>query len=97
VIALILIRTGDAERGDCLVEGVALAQVPADRRGLAGVGVSARQRPAADLRILRLHDRTERFDQRRELHVLELAHIEMPAELTFRPAEEDVARHCMGR
>ena len=41
--------------------------------------------------------RAEQLDERRDLHVLELADVEMPAELALRPAEEDVARRLHER
>src|SRR5215831_4501276 len=91
MVALALIGVRDGEGRHCLVEGVALTEVPADLRGSAGAGVSARQRPGADLDVLRHDTRSERLDERSHLHVAELADIAMPAEFALRPAEEDVA------
>ena len=92
MVAFALIGVGDRERCNGFVEGVGRAEVPADLCGRTGAGVRARQCPGANLGVLGHHARTEQLDHGPDLHVPELADVEMPAELALRPAEEDVAR-----
>src|SRR4029453_2019609 len=92
MVAFALIGIGDRERCNGFVEGVAPAEIAADLCRCTGAGVRARQRPGTDLGVLAHHARTEQLDHGPDLHVPELADVEIPAGLALRPAEEDVAR-----
>ena len=92
MVALGLVGVGDGEVGDGLVEYVALAQVAADLGRLAGASVGTGQDMAAESAIVAHDGRREDLDYRLDLHVLELADIELPAHGPFGPAEEEVAR-----
>jgi len=48
MVLFILVGIGQGKRAQRLVETVALAEVAADGRGIPGLGVRARQDPAAD-------------------------------------------------
>src|SRR5215470_2010115 len=92
MVTFTLIGVSDRKCSNGLVEGVALAEVPADLGGCTGAGVGTRQCPAADLGILGHDAGREHVDEDPHLHVPELADVDMPTELALRPAEEDVAR-----
>ena len=90
VIALDLIGISHREVRDGSIKGVGLAEVAADQGWFAGTGVGARSVPphqSAKMTILA----GLKFDVELELHVPELADVEMPAVAVLRPAQEDVA------
>src|SRR6516162_10236342 len=91
VVALALIGVGNREVRDGLVEGVALAEVATDLGRLTRARVGAGQRPRTRLGVLTHDTRRVHLDEHLDLHVPELPHIKMTAQLTFRPAEEEIA------
>src|SRR5215510_11887152 len=52
--------------------------------------MSLGQRPSAELRVVAHGGRREELGERLDLHVPELAHVEMMAEHPHRPAQEEV-------
>src|SRR5262249_48656398 len=93
VIALRLVGIGERELAHRLVELVALSpEVSADRPRVTRLGMRPRQRPTAKLPIDRQHLRIIGLNQWRELHVSQLADVEMSALGTGAPAEEQVGR-----
>ena len=77
VIALVLVGVGLGERGHRTVEAVAAAEVARDRDAVAGAGVRARERPAADLAVGGSARGGHRVDVGRALRVPELADVEV--------------------
>ena len=92
VVALGLVGVGARERDRRLVERRVLPEVAADGRRIAGPGMTAGERPAAQPGPVGEVVGRHRLDHGRTLGVLELPDIQVPARRTGRPAEQDVAR-----
>ena len=91
MVALALIGVGEGEFGNGLVEGVRLAHVTRDFDRFAGTGVGASERASTEFGVLEHETVTEDCHNARNLHVLKLANVEVPAEAALRPTEEKVA------
>ena len=92
VVAIVLVRVPLGEVGNRLVELVLRSQVRGNRDGVARSGVRAGERVPADPRVHLERNGRHRFDNRRALHVAQLAPIEVTVGLgPLRPAQEDVA------
>src|SRR4051812_24171981 len=95
VVTVVLIGIGDGEGGDGTVEGVATAEVRADRYRVSGAGMRSGQHPAAHLAVDLEHRGFHRGDVGRGLPVPQLPHVvvvgsAVDAVEAF-PPEEDVA------
>src|SRR5208337_1130726 len=84
MVLLGLIGIAERKPAHRLVEFVPLAEIAADCPGIAGLRMRPRQNPAARLGVDRQHLGVIGLDQRRELHVAQLAQIEM---LALRPGD----------
>src|SRR6516165_7007019 len=91
VILLVLVRIGDRETGDHLVERLAPAHVAAQLDGDARARVGERERPTAPLGVQLHLQAAERLHAHADLDVAQLAD-EVVALGPLRPAEEHVAR-----
>ena len=86
MVALALVRIGDREVGNGLVEFVAVTEIAGNPGRLGATRISSRQRPSAQFGIL-CHDAAgEQLDQHFDLHVFKLAYIEVPARRLDSPA-----------
>src|SRR5215468_4972388 len=89
-VSLVLVGVGDREVGQGFVEGLRFPQIASNQGGGARSGMSLGQRPSAELRVVAHGGRREELGERLDLHVPELAHVEMMAEHPHRPAQEEV-------
>src|SRR5215469_18053818 len=90
VVAFGLISIEEREFAHRLVELGAFAQIATDQAGITRLRMRTRQSPAAELAVDRKHLGVVSLDQRRELHVAQLAHIVLPARSSGRPAKEQI-------
>src|SRR5215510_13500569 len=90
-VPLVLVGVGDREVREGLVEGLRLSEIACDQPGRAGARVRAGERPPTGLRVISHGPRREQLGERLELHVAELAHVEVAALGPDRPAQEQVA------
>jgi len=90
VVALGLVGVRVCERADRVVERVIVAEVPRDRGRVARTGVTPREGPAAEpaprAEVVERH----RVDDSATLLILELPEVQVSAERSDRPAEQDV-------
>lgn len=91
MVAFALVRIRDGKVGNGPVEFVTPAKVTADFCRLAGTGVGASEGPAAQFGVLRHRASVEDFDEDLDLHVPELADVEMAATRASQPAQEEIA------
>src|SRR5277367_737383 len=92
VVALGLIGVRSREFHYCVVEGVAGAEVTANRRRISRAPLRQGNCPAARISEIREVGGIFRIDRHRNLHVAQLAHVKMSAGLqTDHPAQEYVA------
>src|SRR5215813_7186967 len=92
VVVVVLVGVPLREVGDRFVERVTLAQVLGHGDRVTGPGVGPRQRPPTDTGVVHEPERHHRLDQRRALHVAQLAPVVVTLHVqALRPAEVDVA------
>ena len=92
MIGFVAVGTGLGETADGTVEHLAFSKVARDHAGIAGLGMGARQHPAAGIGVLDVFSGRHVFEIQLDLHVAQLAHIEIGVEpVDARKAREDVA------
>src|SRR5215208_8357936 len=92
MVPLGLIGVGLREVADSPIEALAFAEVGRDLDAVAGAGVCAGQRPAAEVRIKDQLFRRHALYLRRALHISQLTPVVVATGSATKPAEEDVAR-----
>src|SRR6516165_1269485 len=90
MVALGLVGISESELAHRLVELGVLPEIPADRPRVACLRMRTRQHPTAHLAVDRQHLGVEGLDQWGELHVAQLADVEMPSLGTDAPAEKQI-------
>src|SRR5215470_1442573 len=83
-VALVLVREG-------LIERLRLPEIARDQAGCAGARVRAGERPPTGFRVLPHGPWREELGERLELHVAELAHVEVTTLGPDGPAQEEIA------
>src|SRR5262252_8593711 len=90
-VALVLVRVGHREVREGLIERLRLPEIARDQPGCAGARVRAGERPPTGFRVLPHGPWREELGERLELHVAELAHVEVTTLGPDGPAQEEIA------
>src|SRR5215470_6510230 len=90
-VALVLVRVGHREVREGPIERLRLPEIARDQPGCARARVRAGERPPTGFRVLPHGPWREELGERLELHVAELAQVEVTTLGPDRPAQEQVA------
>src|SRR5215471_1373515 len=90
-VALVLVRVGHREVREGLIERLRLPEIARDQPGCARARVRAGERPPTGFRVLPHGPWREELGERLELHVAELAHVEVTTLGPDGPAQEETA------